>query len=116
MHDSSWLLHQARHLRRQSTDAERCLWHHLRGRRLLGFKFRRQVPVGSRIVDFLCLEAKLIVEADGGQHMVRRLEDEQRTVELERRDYRVLRFWNHQILQETDAVLEEIGRALRRSF
>lgn len=94
------------------TDAERELWFHLRGRRLAGFKFRRQSVIGSHIVDFVCLEAKLVVEADGGQHADRREADEQRTAELEARGFRVIRFWNHEILTETDAVLERIRQEL----
>ncbi len=103
---------RARALRRNATDAERVLWRHLRDRRLVGFKFRRQVVIGRYIVDFVCLEAKLIVEADGGQHQVLMDEDTRRTSELERLGYRVLRFWNHLILQETEAVLERIRLAL----
>ncbi len=103
---------RARELRRNATDAERLLWWHLRDRRLAGFKFRRQVVIGRYIADFVCPEAKLIVEADGGQHQSQSDKDALRTVELERLGYRVLRFWNHQILQETEAVLEGIRLAL----
>ena len=105
---------RARRLRRQATDAERCLWQHLRGRRLEGFKFRRQQVVGGFIVDFLCVEAKLIIEADGGQHSVQKIYDECRTAYLQRQGYRILRFWNHEILSNTEAVLERIRLALMK--
>ena len=98
----------ARELRKTSTEAEQRLWYHLRNRRLGGFKFRRQVVIDRYIVDFVCLDAKLIVEADGGQHEFDRLADEVRTRHLERLGYRVVRFWNHEILLETEAVLSSI--------
>ena len=102
----------ARNLRANSTDAERRLWANLRGRRLAGFKFRRQQPLGPYIVDFVCVERKLIVEADGGQHGDRRQYDDARSEYLERGGYRVLRFWNNDILLQTDAVLEVILKGL----
>lgn len=94
------------------TDAERYLWYRLRARRLGGFKFRRQAPIGPYITDFVCIEAGLVVEADGGQHAEREAEDADRTAYLEDLGYRVLRFWNHEILNKTDAVLERILREL----
>ena len=106
---------RSRALRRQATDAERLLWSHLRGRSLLGRKFRRQVPIGPYIVDFLCIQDRLIVEADGGQHAGQGPYDSRRTAELQARGYRVLRFWNNDILAEPDAVLEEIRRVLEGS-
>ena len=105
----------ARELRRASTEAEKRLWYHLRNRRVGGFKFRRQMVIDRYIVDFVCLEAKLIIEADGGQHDVNRRADDARTGHLERHGYRVLRFWNHQILGETEAVLSSILDALSKS-
>ena len=96
----------ARSLRRQMTDAESILWYHLRDRRLGGFKFRRQLVIGPYIVDFACIEAMLIIEADGGHHGEQRDSDRVRTQYLESFGYRVLRFWNDQILKETPAVLE----------
>jgi very-short-patch-repair endonuclease len=104
----------ARKLRRDATDAEARLWHHLRGRRLLDFKFRRQHPVGRHVADFLCEEARLIVELDGGQHATSET-DASRTASLEAAGYHVLRFWNHDVLGNTDGVLEEIARTLRLS-
>ncbi len=99
----------SRRLGRDSTDAERRLWFHLRGRHLAGFKFRRQLTIGPFIADFACVETKIIIEADGGQHGSDR--DARRTHYLESLGWKVLRFWNHDILQETDAVLESIGVA-----
>ena len=105
MQCTSAKLQFARHLRRESTDAERLLWFHLRDRRL-GAKFRRQQPVGHFIVDFLSVEAAVIVEVDGSQHQ--EAVDAGRTRFLERRGYRVLRFWNHDVLVRTESVLEVI--------
>jgi very-short-patch-repair endonuclease len=104
---------RARELRRESTDAEYRLWSHLRNRGL-GVKFRRQHPIGPFIVDFLSLEAKLVVEIDGGQHNEddKRRADDQRTKFLEDRGYRILRFWNNEVLQDTDAVLTRIADLL----
>ncbi|MEJ2423204.1 MAG: endonuclease domain-containing protein [Candidatus Thiodiazotropha sp.] len=102
----------ARKLRKTSTEAERCLWWHLRARRLSGYKFRRQVIIAPYIVDFVCLEAKLVIEADGGQHGEQEAYDFKRSARLEGMGYRVLRFWNHEILCETRAVLEQIEQVL----
>jgi very-short-patch-repair endonuclease len=102
----------ARTQRLQATDAERVLWQHLRGRYLKGFKFRRQVVIGPYIVDFVCLNAKLIIEADGGQHAEQDVYDARRTALLETLGYRVIRFWNHEILKELHSVLEQIHSAL----
>jgi very-short-patch-repair endonuclease len=98
----------ARMLREAMTDAERALWYRLRAKRLLGWKFRRQQPIGNYIVDFVCHEAKLVIELDGGQHVERADADARRTAWLESQGFRVLRFWNDAVLKETDAVLEEI--------
>jgi very-short-patch-repair endonuclease len=97
----------ARSLRTNSTDAERLLWRHLRDRRLDGFKFRRQFPIGAFITDFACLEAHLIVELDGGQHCAPDAvaADLRRTAALEKYGFTVLRFDNRQTLLETEAVL-----------
>ena len=102
----------ARALRHRMTDAERILWQHLRARRLAGFKFRRQLIIEPYIVDFACIEARLIVEADGGQHLEQQSSDNQRTAYLESRGYRVVRFWNHEILNQTNDVLACIHPAL----
>ena len=106
---------RARVLRNEPTDCERKLWQFLRMRQLSGFRFRRQVPIGRYIADFACIEAKLVVEVDGGQHQGSE-HDLRRDAELVRQGFRVLRFWDNQVLQETEAVLEEILRALEFSF
>jgi very-short-patch-repair endonuclease len=106
------LLSTARTLRVNSTDAERRLWYYLRHRRLNGFRFRRQVPIGRYVVDFVCIRARLIVELDGGQHAESVIEDLERTLYLARGGFRVIRFWNDEALQRTEAVLESILEAL----
>ena len=98
----------ARKLRRSSTDAEHMLWKHLRAHRMAGYKFRRQVVIEPYIVDFICLEVRLIVEADGGQHMEQLEGDLKRSAFLESLGYKVIRFWNHEILTDTHIVLERI--------
>lgn len=90
------------------TDAEQRLWQHLRGRQLNGIKFRRQQSIGVYIVDFVSMEHRLIIELDGGQHMQQAEYDAGRTAFLNRQGYRVLRFWNDEVLQHTQAVLEKI--------
>jgi ATP-dependent DNA helicase DinG len=103
---------RARRLRAQLTDGERKLWSHLRSRQLVGAKFRRQHPIGSYIVDFCCLDRKLVVEVDGGHHVAQLEADEQRTRFLMKLGYRVLRFWDNDVLANTDAVLQQIAEAL----
>jgi lysyl-tRNA synthetase class 2 len=98
----------ARRLRRNQTDAERVLWFRLRDRRLEGWKFKRQAPIDRFIVDFFCADAKLIVELDGGQHDQYRERDADRTKVLEAMGYLVLRFWNNDVIGNTDGVLEVI--------
>jgi very-short-patch-repair endonuclease len=94
------------------TDAERRLWSRLRKRQVLECQFRRQFQLGGYIVDFVCLERRLIVEVDGGQHAEQEDYDAARTDWLEEQDYRVLRFWNDAVLNETDAVIAAIAEAL----
>ncbi|HET6907192.1 MAG TPA: DUF559 domain-containing protein [Rhodanobacteraceae bacterium] len=101
----------ARKLRREMTDAERRLWTHLRRQQLAGFRFRRQFPVGPYIVDFMCLEAKLVIEIDGGQHL-ESASDAVRSEWLEEQGLHVLRFWNHDVLMRTKEVLAVIFEAL----
>ncbi|OSZ70753.1 hypothetical protein CAP39_07270 [Sphingomonas sp. IBVSS1] len=105
-------LARARGLRRDQTDAEKRLWSVLRGGRMLGWKFRRQVWIAGYIADFICLEARLIVEADGGQHVDAHAYDERRDAALAKEGFHVLRFWNHQILAETRTVVDTIAAAL----
>ena len=103
---------QARALRVAMTDAERRLWACLRGRRLVGCKFRRQHPLGRYILDFACIEHRLAIEADGGQHC-ENAADECRTAWLGRQGWRVLRVWNNEILANSEGVQEMILEALR---
>jgi len=105
---------RAKALRRDPTEAERALWNHLRMRQLEGHKFRRQQPLGQYIVDFVCLEKRLIVEIDGGQHAEQVDSDAERMAWLEARRFYVLRFWNHHVLHEIEAVKEAIWEALLR--
>ena len=102
----------ARRLRRDATDAERRLWSALRDRRLSGYRFRRQFPIGRFIVDFACTRHRLIVEADGGQHADSET-DFRRTAWLEEQGWRVLRFWNNDVLANTNGVVETILKELR---
>ncbi len=88
------------------------MWRHLRLRQLGGHKFRRQQPLGPYIVDFVCLEKRLIVEVDGGHHTAQVAKDAQRAACLEAEGFRLLRFWNTEVLQETEAVWETIRAAL----
>ena len=100
---------RARGLRRDMTDAEHSLWHQLRNRRLCGWKFRRQHEIDRYIVDFVCTEADLIVELDGAERMAL---DADRTRRLEAMGYRVLRFWNNDVLTNNEAVLGVILEAV----
>ena len=94
------------------SDAERRIWYFVRAGRFAGRKFRRQVPVGPFVADFLCESAMLIVEVDGGQHDERRHEDQERTRWLVARGYRVVRFWNNDVMANVDGVLETLSRLL----
>ena len=95
------------------TDAEKALWRVLRCRQVSGLKFRRQHPFGDYILDFVCLEKKVIIEIDGSQHGERTKHDEIRTQNLLTAGFRVLRFWNNEVLQEIEAVKERIWRAVQ---
>ena len=99
-------------MRRAPTDAETLLWRHLRGKRFSGCKFKRQQPIGPYIVDLVCLRRRLIIEADGGQHSDTIDYDTARTAWLEAQGFCLLRFWNNDILQRTEAVQESIFSAL----
>ena len=102
----------ARKLRRTSTDVERKLWHRIRDKQMDNFRFRRQRPIGKYIVDFICLDAKLIIELDGGQHAENGAYDDKRTAFLVSLGYRVLRFWNNEVIENIDGVLERLGDEL----
>ncbi len=103
---------KAKQLRVNSTDAEYQLWQQIRNRRLEGWKFRRQMPVDHYIVDFVCAELKLIIEIDGGQHAEAGFYDDQRTEYLQSKGYQVVRFWNNEVLGNTEGVLERIAEIL----
>ena len=106
------LLKNAKALRRNLTEAEQRLWYYLRAHRFMGKKFKRQKPLGRYVVDFVCLEEKLIIELDGGQHAEAVEYDHQRDAWLRSQGYTVLRFWNNEMLNETEGVLERIRVAL----
>jgi adenine-specific DNA-methyltransferase len=104
---------RARDLRLNSTDAERRMWRLLRDRRLERLKFRRPVPIGPYIVDFYCSLKNLIIELDGGQHGMHAAEDELRRAWLAARGYRMLRYWNNDLLQNSEGVLSDILRLVK---
>ncbi|MBW2039187.1 MAG: endonuclease domain-containing protein [Deltaproteobacteria bacterium] len=95
-------------LRKRSTDAENLLWRHLRAKRLGGLKFRRQQPIGNYIVDFVCFEKRIVIEVDGGGHALEKDKDNERDNWLIGEGFKVLRFWNNEVLQKIDGVLEVI--------
>ena len=103
---------RARDLRREHADPERKLWSALRGRQLSGFKFRRQQPIDRYIVDFVCWEARLIVELDGGQHADQVEYDARRSEVLGQAGFKVIRFWNREVVEEFDAVVETVLQEL----
>ena len=107
---------KAQDLRQHSTDAEQALWRRLRNRQLAGYKFRRQVPIGKYIVDFVCLERKVVIEVDGGQHQEHVSYDTARTTWLESQGFQVLGFWNHEVLTDVEAVQEALLVALHGDF
>lgn len=105
----------ARRLRANATEAEQKLWSQLRKRQLYGFQFRRQYSIGPFFVDFVCLEAKLLIEVDGSQHADREEQDERRSAFLRANGYRVLRFWNFGVMSDVDSVVERIAEVLRQT-
>ena len=102
----------ARELRRAQSDAERKLWYFLRNRQLSGYQFRRQHKIGPYIADFCCVAKNLIVEVDGGQHTLQKSRDQQRTDYLINKGYKVLRFWDDEVLRQTEVVLATIVQVL----
>ena len=106
---------RAKRLRKDSTDVERLLWWQLRAHRLAGWKFRRQQPIGPYIVDFVCFEKQIIIELDGGQHSQRMKYDSMRSAWLAGQGFRVLRFWNHEVLQDPQTVVEVIAKECEQS-
>ncbi len=109
------VLDKAKTLRTHQTDAELRLWYHLRAHRFMGLKFKRQKPLGRFIVDFICMERGLIIELDGGQHADDVLRDQQRDVWFGEQGYTVLRFWNNDVMQNLEGVLERIRDAVALS-
>ncbi|MCW5622456.1 MAG: endonuclease domain-containing protein [Burkholderiales bacterium] len=105
------LVHLARQLRKNQTDVERVFWNQVRAGRLDGWKFRRQQPIGHYIVDFVCLDAMLIVELDGGQHADSE-GDAERDEWLRNQGFRVLRFWNNEVATNLEGVMSEVARCL----
>jgi len=103
---------RARRLRRDMTEAERCIWRMLRLQQMSGYKFRRQVPLGRYIADFVCQDARLIVEIDGGQHDPASSAEIARSEFLRREGYSILRFWNNEVLTNLDGVCTVIAAAL----
>jgi very-short-patch-repair endonuclease len=102
-------------LRKNMTDAERKMWQNLRNRQVGGYKFRRQKPIGPYIVDFVCLEKKIIIEVDGGQHASNTNSDTLREDYLKKKGYKILRVWNHEVLRNTESVLEWILKDLKEN-
>ena len=98
----------AKTLRKRLTDAEQLLWKHLRAKQIEGLKFRRQEPIGNYIVDFVCYERGIIIEVDGGQHAIEKEKDEERDNWLKREGFKVLRFWNNEVLTNSKGVLDVI--------
>ena len=103
---------RSRELRLSATPAERKLWEQLSARKVAGVRFNRQFPIGPFICDFVSRAAKLVIEVDGGQHAVDVAKDEARTAYLESRGYRVIRFWNNDVLERIDGVVSEIEHVL----
>lgn len=101
----------SRDLRNEPTNAEKYLWQHLKSHQLNNLKFRRQVPIDNYIVDFLCFEKRLIIELDGGQHSSE--QDASRTAYLESKGFLVIRFWNNEVLQNIEGVLEVISLTIQ---
>jgi len=104
-------VHISRKLRKDSTEAEKLIWKHLRARKIEGLKFRRQQQIGRYIVDFVCLKKKLVIEIDGGQHALQEREDKERDALLREHGYKILRFWNNEVLSNIQGVLEAISTA-----
>lgn len=103
---------RAQKLRNEATEFELLLWQRLKGRRFLGVKFSRQMPVGPYICDFMCRSHKLVIELDGSQHGDRVEYDEARTAFIERQGFRIFRFWNNDLAENIDGVMERIAAAL----
>ncbi len=108
-------LNNAKTLRTNQTEAEQRLWYHQRAHRFMNLKFKRQKPMGRYIVDFVCMEQRLIIELDGGQHAEQALYDQHRDAWFRRVGYTVLRFWNNDVMQNLEGVFEQIRCTLALS-
>jgi len=106
------LTNRAKTLRHNSTEAEKLLWWHLRAKQLEGLRFRRQQPIGNYIVDFVCFEEQIVIEIDGGQHAIERAKDIERDNWLQEQEFRVLRFWNNDVLTNIEGVIETIRASI----
>jgi len=108
----NYLTKYAKKLRQDSTDAENKLWYFLKAKQLNGLKFRRQQPIGNYIVDFVCFSKKIVIELDGGQHdeIQNLIKDQLRDQWLNSEGYKVLRFWNHDVLENIEGVYDEIEK------
>ena len=104
------LLKNAKNLRKDQTEAEKMLWKNLRAKQIKGYKFRRQHPMGSFIADFICLEKKLVLELDGGEHALRKEKDKKRDHWFYDEGFEVLRIWNSDIFHNLDGVMETIEK------
>ncbi len=100
----------SRKLRRNSTEAEKLIWKYLKTKHLGGLKFKRQEPIGNYIVDFVCFEKDLVIELDGGQHAEQLEKDSARDIWLHSQGFKVLRFWNNEVFENIEGVLETIMR------
>ena len=117
MANSRNLLTFARELRQNQTEAEKTIWGKLKGKQIEDVKFRRQQPIGPYIVDFVCFKRRIIIEIDGGQHTEKKVrrKDEERRLWLEERGYKILRFWDNEVLKNIDGVLQIIKGVLEQS-
>jgi very-short-patch-repair endonuclease len=104
---------RAKELRRNMTEAEKLLWSKIRRDQIDGLPFRKQVAIGDCVADFACLPIKLVIEVDGGQHDWQKAQDDARTAWLESRGYRVVRFWNNEVLGNIDGVLQVLVATVR---
>ena len=99
-----------KNLRKRPTEAEKLLWRRLRVKQMEGLKFRRQQPIDNYVVDFVCFDKRLVIEVDGGQHAVEKQKDVRRDNYLRKHGFKVLRFWNNEVLQNIEGVLGEIRK------
>jgi very-short-patch-repair endonuclease len=100
----------AKTFRKNPTKAERLLWKNLRAKQLEEFKFRRQQPIGNYVVDFVCFEKQIVIEVDGGQHAREIIKDKEREKWLKKQGFKILRFWNNEVLRNIEGVIEEITK------